>query len=156
MVWLLEFGEYWPFIGDLALSVRRISGPSSVVWLLVFGEYMALHPWPDSSCLENIGPSSVVCLLVFGEYWPFTGGLALGVRRILTLHRLSGSWCSKNIWPFIGGLTLGVRKILALHPWSRSICQQEVWKSIKSRHSLNMAESNLFWGDQKNKYCDTL
>jgi hypothetical protein len=45
---------------------------------------------------------------------------------------------------------------LALHPWSGSTCQQEVWKSIKSRHSLNMAESNLFWGNLKNKQCDTI
>ena len=58
MVWLLELGEYWPFIGGLALGVRRIFGLSLVAWLLVFG-----------------------------EYWPFIGGLALGVRRLLALHR---------------------------------------------------------------------
>jgi hypothetical protein len=73
MVWLLEFGEYWPFIGGLALSVRRIFGPSSVVWLLVFEEYLALHQWSGSWCSENI--------------WAFIGGLALGVWKILALHR---------------------------------------------------------------------
>jgi hypothetical protein len=46
------FGEYWPFIGGLALGVQRIFDPSSVTWLLVFE-----------------------------EHWPFIRGLALLVNK---------------------------------------------------------------------------